>query len=118
VENRPLFADLRENTTWDLISDIEQIRAHLEIENCAVFGGSWGSTLLLAYAQKHPVRVNALFLPGIFMLRKKNFVGFIKKMLVSFIQMLGKNTLPPFLKMKDTIISLLFISASPMKIRK
>jgi len=73
------FADLRENTTWDLISDIEQIRAHLGIENWAVFGGSWGSTLSLAYAQKHPARVNALFLRGIFMLRKKELRWFYQE---------------------------------------
>jgi len=53
---------LRENTTWDLVDDIEKIRKHLNIEKFVVFGGSWGSTLALAYAQTHPERVKALVL--------------------------------------------------------
>ncbi|EQC50459.1 hydrolase, alpha/beta domain protein, partial [Bacteriovorax sp. DB6_IX] len=48
------FAELRENTTWDLVSDIEKIREELSISKWAVFGGSWGSTLALAYAPSHP----------------------------------------------------------------
>ena len=51
------FAELRENTTWDLVADMERIRALLKIEQWVVFGGSWGSTLALAYAQTHPTRV-------------------------------------------------------------
>nr|MBA3243059.1 alpha/beta fold hydrolase [Acidobacteriota bacterium] len=47
-------ASLEENTTWDLVSDIERLREHLGIEKWVVFGGSWGSTLSLAYAQTHP----------------------------------------------------------------
>jgi len=50
------FSELRENTTWDLVGDIEKLRRHLAIERWVVFGGSWGSTLALAYAQKHPER--------------------------------------------------------------
>ena len=61
---------IQENTTWDLVSDIEKIREHLNIEKWVVFGGSWGSTLSLAYAQTHPDRVKALVLRGIFTLRK------------------------------------------------
>ncbi|EQC49077.1 prolyl aminopeptidase domain protein, partial [Bacteriovorax sp. BSW11_IV] len=53
------FAVLEENTTWDLINDIEKIRTYLNIDKWAVFGGSWGSTLSLAYAQKHPEVVTA-----------------------------------------------------------
>ncbi|WP_028081607.1 prolyl aminopeptidase [Solimonas soli] len=63
-------AELRENTTWDLVADMERIRALLGIERWLVFGGSWGSTLALAYAQSHPDAVRALVLRGIFLLRK------------------------------------------------
>ena len=63
-------ADLTDNTTWDLVADIERLRQHLGIERWQVFGGSWGSTLALAYAQAHPARVHELVLRGIFMLRR------------------------------------------------
>jgi proline iminopeptidase len=63
-------ADLADNTTWDLVADIEKLREHLRIERWQVFGGSWGSTLALAYAQAHPQRVTELLLRGIFMLRR------------------------------------------------
>jgi proline iminopeptidase len=63
-------AELRENTTWDLVADLERLREHLGIERWLVFGGSWGSTLALAYAQTHPERVRALVLRGIFLLRR------------------------------------------------
>jgi proline iminopeptidase len=63
-------ADLVDNTTWHLVADIEQLREHLGIERWQVFGGSWGSTLALAYAQSHPQQVSELVLRGIFMLRR------------------------------------------------
>jgi len=63
-------AELTENTTWDLVDDIERLRAHLGIERWFVFGGSWGSTLALAYAERHPKRVIGLVLRGIFLLRR------------------------------------------------
>ncbi|KAF8635173.1 hypothetical protein AX15_000508 [Amanita polypyramis BW_CC] len=63
-------ASIEENTTWDLVKDIEKLREHLKIEKWNVFGGSWGSTLSLAYAQTHPERVKSLVLRGIFTLRK------------------------------------------------
>ena len=63
-------ASLVENTTWDLVEDIEKLRDFLEIPRWQVFGGSWGSTLALAYAQTHPKRVTELVLRGIFMLRR------------------------------------------------
>ncbi|MFN7147335.1 MAG: prolyl aminopeptidase [Myxococcota bacterium] len=69
-------AELRENTTWDLVADMERIRAHLGIEKWAVFGGSWGSTLALAYAETHPERVLGLVLRGIFLLRDKEIDWF------------------------------------------
>jgi proline iminopeptidase len=62
-------ATLEQNTTWDLVEDMEKIRVHLGIERWVVFGGSWGSTLALAYAETHPDRVTALVLRGIFLLR-------------------------------------------------
>ncbi|MDQ3288395.1 MAG: prolyl aminopeptidase [Pseudomonadota bacterium] len=63
-------ADLVDNTTWDLVADIERLREHLGVDMWQVFGGSWGSTLALAYAQTHPGRVTELVLRGIFMLRR------------------------------------------------
>ena len=63
-------ADLVDNTTWDLVADIEALREHLGIARWQVFGGSWGSTLALAYAQAHPSRATELVLRGIFMLRR------------------------------------------------
>lgn len=73
------FSELRENTTWDLVFDMEKIRTHLDIKNWAVFGGSWGSTLALAYAEAHPEVVTALFLRGIFMLRQKELHWFYQE---------------------------------------
>jgi proline iminopeptidase len=63
-------AELTDNTTWHLVADIEALRRHLGIERWQVFGGSWGSTLALAYAETHPERVTELVLRGIFMLRR------------------------------------------------
>jgi proline iminopeptidase len=73
--SRP-HAELRDNTTWDLVADIETLREHLGIERWLVFGGSWGSTLALAYAQKHPERVSELVLRGIFLLRRSELEWF------------------------------------------
>jgi len=69
-------AELANNTTWDLVRDIEILRAALEIEKWQVFGGSWGSTLALAYSQTHPERVSEIVLRGIFLLRKKEIDWF------------------------------------------
>jgi proline iminopeptidase len=74
-KSRP-HASLVDNTTWHLVEDIETIRTHLGIEKWQVFGGSWGSTLALAYAQKHPERVTELVLRGIFLLRRSELVWF------------------------------------------
>ncbi len=63
-------AELRENTTWELVADIEKLREHLGIEKWLVFGGSWGSTLAIAYAITHPDRVVGLVLRGIFLGRE------------------------------------------------
>ncbi|MDM0083647.1 prolyl aminopeptidase [Variovorax sp. J31P179] len=59
-------AGLEANTTWHLVADIERLRQRVGVSQWLVFGGSWGSTLALAYAQKHPERVNALVLRGIY----------------------------------------------------
>ena len=69
-------ASLEANTTWDLVSDIERLRALVGVEQWLVFGGSWGSTLALAYAQKHPERVSALVLRGIFTMRRQEIAWF------------------------------------------
>lgn len=63
------YASLEENTTWDLVDDIERIREHVGVERWHVFGGSWGSTLALTYAATHPERVKSLTLRGIFLVR-------------------------------------------------
>jgi proline iminopeptidase len=68
-KSRP-HASLVDNTTWHLVEDIEKLREHLAIERWLVFGGSWGSTLALAYAETHPERVTELVLRGIFLLRR------------------------------------------------
>ena len=73
------FASIAENTTWDLVSDIEALRTHLSISRWAVFGGSWGSTLALSYAIKHPMSCTELFLRGIFLLRKKEIDWFYQE---------------------------------------
>ncbi len=72
-------AELRENTTWNLVADIEALRDHLGIERWAVFGGSWGSTLSLAYSQAHPERCTGLILRGIFLLRRKEIQWFYQE---------------------------------------
>jgi proline iminopeptidase len=72
-------ANLEDNTTWDLVSDIERLREHLGIERWLVFGGSWGSTLSLAYAETHPERVTALVLRGIFLCRPNEIRWFYEE---------------------------------------
>ncbi len=73
------YANLDANTTWDLVADIERLREHLNLEKWQVFGGSWGSTLALAYAEKHPDRVTELVLRGIFLLRKQEIDWFYQR---------------------------------------
>jgi len=70
-KSRP-HASLEDNTTWDLVDDLEKIREFLEIERWVVFGGSWGSTLALAYTQTHPEQVLGLILRGIFLARDED----------------------------------------------
>lgn len=73
--SRP-HASLDNNTTWDLVADMEKIRTHLEIDKWVVFGGSWGSTLGLAYAETHPERVRYLILRGIYLCRPRDIEWF------------------------------------------
>jgi proline iminopeptidase len=70
---------LENNTTWDLVSDIEKIRSTLNIRKWMVFGGSWGSTLALAYSQTHPESVSEMILRGVFMLRQKELDWFYQE---------------------------------------
>jgi proline iminopeptidase len=72
-------ASLEDNTTWHLVADIEQIRKHLNIDQWLVFGGSWGSTLALAYAEAHPESVSGLILRGIFLCRPEEIHWFYQE---------------------------------------
>ena len=78
------MGSLEDNTTGHLISDMEQLRRHLEVDRWIVFGGSWGSTLALAYAQAHPEHVNALVLRGIFLSRPAEIEWFLYGMRTIF----------------------------------
>ena len=69
-------ASLVDNTTWHLVADIDALRQHLGIEKFLLFGGSWGSTLALSYAQTHPDRVTGLILRGIFLLTQRELKWF------------------------------------------
>ena len=79
------FASLEANTTWDLVADIEAIRAHLAIDHWQVVGGSWGATLALVYAITHPERVSEMVLRGIFMLRQEEVDWFYEEGGASFL---------------------------------
>jgi proline iminopeptidase len=73
------YASLEDNTTWGLVADIERLREHMGVEKWTVFGGSWGSTLALAYAIKHPERVEALILRGVFLLTPPELEWFYQR---------------------------------------
>ena len=72
-------ASLEANTTWHLVSDIERLREMIGVERWLVFGGSWGSTLGLAYAETHPERVSALVVRGIFTCRRSEILWFYQE---------------------------------------
>jgi proline iminopeptidase len=76
--SRP-HASLENNTTWHLVADMEALRREVAVERWLVFGGSWGSTLALAYAQTHPASVSELVLRGIFLLRRKELDWFYQR---------------------------------------
>ena len=77
-KSRP-FASLEANTTWHLVADIERLREMVGVEQWLVFGGSWGSTLALAYAETHPDRVSELVLRGIFTLRREELLWYYQE---------------------------------------
>lgn len=77
--NSTPHAELEDNTTWHLVEDIETLREHCGVETWHVFGGSWGSTLALAYAETHPERVRSLTLRGIFLCRPKEIRWFYQE---------------------------------------
>ncbi len=70
------YAEIRENTTQHLVEDIEQLRKHLNLEQILLFGGSWGSTLALAYGETYPENVNGMILRGIFTATKSEIDHF------------------------------------------
>ncbi len=72
------FGELRENTTQDLIDDMERIRRTLKIKRWLLFGGSWGGTLALLYAQQHAEQVAGLVIRGVFLARQKDLDWFVK----------------------------------------
>lgn len=72
-------ASLDANTTWHLVADMERLREHLQIARWQLFGGSWGSTLALAYAETHPQRVESLILRGIFLVRRAELEWFYQE---------------------------------------
>lgn len=72
-------ASLEHNTTWHLVDDMERLRQHLSLERWQLMGGSWGSTLSLAYAQAHPERVAELILRGIFLIRRTELHWFYQE---------------------------------------
>ncbi|WP_421725275.1 prolyl aminopeptidase [Bauldia sp.] len=72
-------AELAENTTWDLVADMERIRDHLGIDRWQVFGGSWGACLALAYGQTHPDRVTEIILRGVFTMRRSELLWFYQE---------------------------------------
>jgi len=76
--SRP-YASLEANTTWHLVADIERLREMIGVDKWMVFGGSWGSTLALAYAQEHPERVTELVLRGIFTLRRSELLWYYQE---------------------------------------
>lgn len=73
------YASLEANTTWHLVADIERLREMIGADRWMVFGGSWGSTLALAYAQTHPERVTELVLRGIFTLRRSELLWYYQE---------------------------------------
>lgn len=77
-KSRP-HAELTDNTTWELVEDMEKLRRHLGVGKWQIFGGSWGSTLALAYAQRHAEQVTELVLRGIFTLRREELLWFYQE---------------------------------------
>jgi len=89
-------AELKANTTWHLVADIERLRELCGFEKWLVFGGSWGSTLALAYAETHPDRVSELVLRGIYTSPGRNSTGTTSSASLKSIRINGKNSSHPF----------------------
>lgn len=85
------FAELEGNTTQNLVSDMEAIRTYLKIEKWVLFGGSWGSTLALVYAETYPERVLNMVLRGIFLCRDEDLAWFYQAgVQADFFQIIGR----------------------------
>lgn len=104
-KSRP-HASLEHNTTWDLVADLEKIRLLLDIESWVVFGGSWGSTLALAYAETHPERVKGLILRGIFLTREQDIQWFYQGGAARFFPEAWEDFIEPIpLQERDNLIA-------------
>jgi proline iminopeptidase len=88
-------ASLENNTTWDLVKDIESLRGIMGVEKWLVFGGSWGSTLALAYAETHPTHVSELVVRGIFTLKKREIDWYYQNGASNLFPDLWENFLAP-----------------------
>ena len=94
ARSRP-HASVERNTTWDLVEDIEAIRRRLGIERWTVFGGSWGATLALLYAQAHPRRVTELILRGVFLMTERELDWFYRGGAAQFFPDLWEDFIAP-----------------------
>ncbi len=92
------YAEIRENTTWDLVEDIERLRKHLKVQKLILFGGSWGATLGLAYGEKYPGNVSGMVLRGVFLATQKEIDHFYHGGVRSFFPQLYDQTLGPLRK--------------------
>lgn len=106
-------ACLSDNTTWHLVADMERLRQHLGIQRWQLFGGSWGSTLALAYAEQYPDRVTELVLRGIFLLRKQEIDWFYQHGADAIFPTRGRSSWPPFLSTSMGIYCMPTTSGSP-----
>jgi pimeloyl-ACP methyl ester carboxylesterase len=106
-------ASLENNTTWDLVKDIEKLRGIMGVEQWLVFGGSWGSTLALAYAETHPDKVSELVVRGIFTLKPREIAWYYQDGASNLFPDLWESSWPPFQKPSAAIWSQPIGNASP-----
>lgn len=102
-------ASLENNTTWHLVEDIERLRKMAGVDKWLLFGGSWGSTLALAYGETHPERVSEMVLRGIFTLRKKELHWYYQEGASRFFLING-NVFYPFCRQKSRVMLSLLIA--------
>ncbi len=95
-------ASIEANTTWHLVADMERLRELMGVETWLVFGGSWGSTLALAYAETHPERVSELVLRGIYTLTRPSWIGTINTASPRYFPTSGSVSVHPFRRMNVT----------------